>query len=258
MDLGLQDKVVVVAGSTRGIGRAIAATFLDEGAVATISGRHASDVSATVKDLAAAAGAGRVFGHVGDLSSTAGCEACVKAAQDRWGRLDVVVANIGDGAGTRGWDVGDEEWERRLDQNFYSAVRLARAALPAMTEAGSGSIVFISSIAGIEALDAPLPYTVSKAGLVPLARALARSLGPKNIRVNVVAPGNILCPGGTWATKMQQDRKAVLEYVRREVPLGRFGAPEEIASLVAFLASERSGFVSGTCVIADGGQIRSF
>lgn len=258
MDLKLTGKVVLVAGSTRGIGRAIAAAFLAEGASVTVTGRDEKTLASTAAELSKAGGTDRVHTFVGDLTDTHICEECVKTTIGQWHRVDVLVSNIGEGTGSVGWATDDEEWRYKLDQNFYSALRIVRAVIPHMTKARQGSIVITSSIAGVEALGAPTPYSVSKAGLVVMAKDLSRELGPYNIRVNVVAPGNILFPQGTWDQKLLRDQDGVLNYVRKEVPLGRFGKPEEIADLVTYLASERASFITGACVIADGGQTRGY
>jgi len=253
MKLELGGKVVLVGGSTRGIGRAIAATFVTEGAHVMVTGRHAPRVDATVTDLSAGS-PNCVSGRTLDLTTTAGCQEAVAATVERWGRLDVTIANVGTGGGTRGWEASDEEWATVVEQNLYSASRLVRAAIPHMVAVGGGTIIMISSIAGVEALEAPIPYSVAKAGIQVMARNLARSLAQSGVRVNAVAPGNVLSPGGSWEERMTRDSEAVERYIKREVPLGRFGRPEEIADVVVFLASDRAAFITGTCVVADGGQ----
>jgi len=257
VNLGLADKVALVAGSTRGIGRAIAGRLVDEGARVFVSGRNAEAVEATVADLSRG-GSDRVAGRAGDLSKSEECVAAVEAAIARWQRLHIVVSNIGTGSGTRGWNVGDDEWADRIEQNLYPAIRIVRAAAPHLAAGGGGAVVLVASIAGVEALEAPLPYTAAKAAVIALAKGLARDLAPQAIRVNAIAPGNILVAGGGWEQRLHRDRAAVEAYIAREVPLGRFGAPEEIADAVAFLVSDRASFINGTCLVADGGQTRSF
>jgi 3-oxoacyl-[acyl-carrier protein] reductase len=118
------------------------------------------------------------------------------------------------------------------------------------------SITFISSIAGLEAIAAPIPYSTAKAGLQQAAKNLARQLGPEGIRVNTVAPGNVLAPGGTWEAKMAENPDQVKKYIETEVPLARFANPEEIAHAVVFLASARARFISGALLCVDGAQTR--
>jgi len=126
-----------------------------------------------------------------------------------------------------------------------------------MFPANSGAIVCISSICGIETLGAPVAYSAAKAGLNAYVSGMARPLAARNIRINAVAPGNILFPGGGWESKLQEDRAAVEAMLKREVAMGRFGKPEEIADAVLFLASCKASFITGTVLVADGGQIRS-
>ena len=256
MNLGLAGRVALVAGSTRGIGRAIAGRLVAEGTRVFVTGRNASAVDATVADLSRV-GPELVAGRAGNLS-TKECLAAVDAVMARWQGLRIVVSNIGTGSGTRGWNVGDDEWADRVEQNLYSAIRIVRAAAPQLAAGGGGAAVLVASIAGVEALEAPLPYAAAKAALIALAKGLARDLAPQAVRVNVIAPGNILAPGGPWEQRIHRDRAAVEAYIAREVPLGRFGTPEEIADAVAFLASDRASFITGTCLVADGGQTRSF
>jgi 3-oxoacyl-[acyl-carrier protein] reductase len=118
--------------------------------------------------------------------------------------------------------------------------------------------VFIASIVGVESVRAPLAYSAAKTALHAYAKNLARAVASQGVRVNVVAPGNVLFDGGSWAAKLAEDPERVRGYIGAEVPLGRFGNPEEIADLVAFLASSRAAFITGACVVADGGQTRTY
>jgi 3-oxoacyl-[acyl-carrier protein] reductase len=150
----------------------------------------------------------------------------------------------------------DSDWDTALEANLRGSVRLVRAFLSGMVARRSGSIILVGSIAGLEASSAPLPYSAAKAALVSYSKNLSRQVGPEGVRVNVVAPGNVLFPGGSWERRQLEDPVAVSRMLEMEVPLKRFGTPQEIADLVVFLASDRAGFITGACFVADGGQTR--
>ena len=148
----------------------------------------------------------------------------------------------------------DAEWRRVLDINLFSALNMIAAARPNMRR--GGAIVCISSIAGLAALGAPVAYSAAKAALNAAVKGLARPLAGEGLRINAVAPGNILFPGGTWDRKLAENRAGVEAMLARDVALGRLGAPADIAALTVFLASPRASFITGTVQVVDGGQLR--
>lgn len=257
MDLGLKNRVALVAGSSRGIGLAIAAALLREGARVMVSGRNAESLREAEIRLARESGADSLKSFCGDLTESADIEKCVQQVEKDWGPVRLLVANVGGGSGARGLQADDADWESQLRTNLLGSVRVVRACVPGMAKAGGGSIVLIGSIAGLEAGPAPLGYSAAKAAVTAFGTALARELAPQLIRVNVVAPGNILFPGGGWAQKQAADPESVARYISAEVPMRRFGTPEEVAGVVTFLASDAATFVAGAVVTVDGAQTRA-
>lgn len=257
MDLKLSGKVVVIAGSTRGIGLAAARAFLAEGCRVAISGRGSTNLRKAQQALEKEFGSDRLLATRGDLTDVAVIDDVLASVKARWGRIDCLVANVGSGQGPAGWSIEESEWERLFEVNFASAYRLVRQALPSMSPATGASIVIVASIVGLESTLAPLAYSAAKASLINYSKNLSRQLGPMNIRVNCVAPGNIIFPGGSWERHLSERHDEVMNMIEADVPLRRFGRPEEIADLIVFLSSDRAGFITGSCMVADGGQTRS-
>lgn len=257
MELRIDNKVAFVAGSSRGIGRAIAQALLAEGARVVISGRNAAELAKTENELRVETTSDKLMSFTGDLSQPADIHRALTQIQQRWNAIDILVANIGSGRGDVGWRADAEEWQRLCEINLFSAVRLVTAALPLMVEQKHGSIIFVSSITGLESSNAPLAYSSAKAALLSYMKNLSSQLAPAGVRVNAVAPGNVLFPGGSWEKHLESRREEVMRFIESEVPMQRFGKPEEIADAVAFLCSGRASFITGACLAADGGQMRS-
>ncbi len=256
MDLQLTDKVIFVAGSSRGIGRSIAESFLREGARTVITGRDRSALDRACSELSEKFG-DRVLAIPGDFSKDAAISAGFDLTIDRFGRIDHLIGNLGAGSGQPGWDQPAEEWSRLFELNFHASTRLAQHLVPhLLANETKGTILFISSIVALEATAAPLPYSAAKAALNNYSKNLARQLGPQGIRVNAIAPGNILFPGGSWERHLRDRRDAVERMIHAEVPMQRFGTPEEIASFAVFLCSPHASFATGACFVVDGGQTR--
>lgn len=257
MDLQLKGRVALVAGSSRGIGKAIARAFLAEGCRTVITARQSESLVQTKSEFEAEFGPEQVLACNGDLTQTETIQKILAQVQERWNRLDCLVANVGSGSGKGGWSLSESDWSGLFENNLWGSVRLLSEALKEMTHARRGSIVLIASITGIESTLAPLPYSAAKAALVNYSKNLARQVAQHNVRVNCVAPGNILFPGGSWEKHLAKRYEEVMRQITTEVPMQRFGRPEEIADLVVFLSSDRASFITGDCIVADGGQTRS-
>ncbi len=256
MDLQLTNQVAFVAGSSRGIGRAIAGTLLAEGARIVLTGRDEASLEQTTADLATPETFERILPIAGDFSDPATIAAAYARTLAHFGRIDHLIANLGTGSGTPGPFPPADDWTRLFELNFFASVRLTEAVLPHMTAQGSGSILYISSIVAVEATPAPLPYSAAKAALNNYAKNLSRQVAPSHIRVNTIAPGNIFFPGGSWERHLANRKDAVEAMLKTEVPQNRFGTPDEIASLAAYLCSPQASFSTGGTYIMDGGQTR--
>ncbi|MFA6362434.1 SDR family NAD(P)-dependent oxidoreductase [Methanoregula sp.] len=251
----LKGKVAVVSGSTRGIGKAIAVTFLREGAVVYLTGRDPDQLNRACqqfrKDFP-----DTIRSYCGDLTQTKIIQDMMGVVCSQDGGLDIAVANIGSGRSKPGWNVDDTSWQACMEKNFYSSVKFSRECLKVMVPRSSGNIIFISSIAGCEVINAPVPYAVAKAALLSYVKYTAQLVGREGIRMNAISPGNILFDGGTWNKKLNENHELVREYIQDNVPLQRFGKPEDIARLACYLASDDASFVTGANFIIDGGQTR--
>jgi 3-oxoacyl-[acyl-carrier protein] reductase len=257
MDLELADKVAIVTGASRGLGLASAMALAAEGCRVAVCARGEAKLADAGAALRAVAGAeDRILPVVADVSSAAGVEDVVRRTVETFGRLDILVNNVGLARGSTIVDTADAEWQEALDQTLFPAIRMSRQSIPHMRKRGGGSIVMIASIWGRES-GGRMTYNAVKAAEISLAKSMAQQLARDNIRVNSVAPGSILFPGGSWARRQQDDPDGIADFVLRELPFGRFGHAEEVGSVVAFLVSSKASWISGASLPVDGCQGRS-
>ncbi len=258
MDLGLTGKVAIVTGGSRGLGLAAAKALIAEGAHVAVCARGEEQLQKSAKAIAAGAAAGaRVATVVADVSTEAGIQRVVDAAVAEFGRLDVVVNNVGLAKGADLESTTDAEWQEALDQTLFPAIRMSRAAVPHLRKQGGGAIVIVSSIFGREA-GGRMTYNAVKAAEISLTKSVAQQLAKDQIRVVSIAPGSIMFEGGSWWKRQQADPHGIAQFIKQELPFGRFGTPDEVGAAIAFLASPRASWISGTTVVVDGCQSRMF
>jgi 3-oxoacyl-[acyl-carrier protein] reductase len=258
MDLGFAGKVAIVTGGSRGLGLAAAHALIAEGANVVVCARGADALTQATKSLQASAAAGaRAAMVVADVSTEAGVKSVVETALKEFGGIDVVVNNVGLAKGADIEATTDADWQEAFDQTLFPAIRMTRLAVPHIRTRGGGAIVMVSSIFGRES-GGRMTYNAVKAAEISLTKSLAQQLAKDQIRVVSVAPGSIMFEGGSWWKRQQTDPEGIAKFVKQELPFGRFGKPEEVGAAIAFLASPRASWISGTTVVVDGCQSRMF
>ncbi|MDD5558622.1 SDR family oxidoreductase [Candidatus Methylomirabilis sp.] len=251
MHLELADKRALVTGSSRGIGRAIAQALHGEGCRVMLNGRSADALAQAASELP---GASFV---AGDVTRPEEARRIVAETKTALGRLDILVCNVGSGRSVPPGAESHEEWLRAFAVNFWSATNVIEAARE-MLAGSRGAIVCVSSICGLEVIPgAPVTYSAAKAALNAYVRGISRPLGKLGVRINAIAPGNIMFDGSVWERRMGEDQEAVQSMLQREVALARLGSPQDVAELAAYLASPRAEFVTGGVWTLDGGQVRA-
>ncbi len=257
MDLGLRDKNVMITASSQGIGFSTAESFLKEGANVLLNGRNEEKLKHSYKILCDKYGSGHVACFTGDITVADTISQCRSYIEDTWGRLDVLVPNLGSGIPICEDKLDIKEWETLINVNLLPAVKVIREFTEILSLSDNGSIILISSIVAYERMRAPYAYAAAKNAIRTLSKYLAGDLAERSVRVNCVVPGNIMFEGGRWEELYNNDKEGTEAYINREVPLKRFGRPEEIADAIVFLASERARFITGAELVIDGGQKRS-
>jgi 3-oxoacyl-[acyl-carrier protein] reductase len=260
MDLGLRDKIALVAASSQGMGRACAHSLSAEGAKVVICARDGKRLRVAADEIAGDTN-NQVLAIVADLTSARDCRQVVQETVEFFGGLHVLVTNSGRPPAGYFFDIDDNEWYRSVDLILMSAIRLIRAAVPHMQEQSWGRIINIASVSVKEPLDDLILSSSLQAGVVGMARTLANQLAGDGITVNNVLPGYVLTEpikrlAETQARAQGKSPDEVVDGFAEAVPVGRIGKPEELAAVVAFLASEQASYVTGTSILVDGGRYK--
>jgi 3-oxoacyl-[acyl-carrier protein] reductase len=254
MDLGLRDKVVLISGASRGIGRAIAQAFAEEGARVSMCARTLESLEQAAAQLRAAGC--EIFAKPADVTDHLQASAWIRESAKHWGAIDILINNAGGAVVGTLAELPDSAWLQSFATNFFAPVALSRSAASEMERRGGGAIVNISSIYGREA-GGPIAYNAAKAALISLTKMLAREFAPKGIRVNSVAPGSIIYPGGVWQQIFEENPQFERDFISHEFPAGRLGRPEEVAYAVLMLASPKASWITGATLPVDGAQGRT-
>jgi 3-oxoacyl-[acyl-carrier protein] reductase len=257
MNLELTGKAALITGASRGLGFASAKALAAEGCAVLITARGEERLRDAERELRASGPPGVLVNALqADLTTAAGVEAAIAQAVEVFGGLDILVNSLGLARGSGIAETTDAEWQEAIDFTLFPAIRASRLTVPHMRRRGGGAIIMIASIWGRES-GGRMTYNAVKAAEISLAKSLAQQLAPDGIRVNSVAPGSILFPGGSWHRRQQADPEGIADFIRKELPFGRFGRAEEVGDVVAFLASPRASWVSGASIVVDGCQSRS-
>jgi len=250
MDLKLNKKVALVTGSSSGIGYGIAKKLRDEGCHVILNGRNEKTLKNSAKKLGK-----QITFLKADVTEPKQCHLLIEKIIKMYERLDILVCNVGNGSSKSPGKETINEWDKMYEINFMSAVNTIKYSEKYLSKS-KGVVVCITSIAGIDRTSAPLPYSTAKAALNMYVKSASKYLATQEIRINAIAPGNIMFEGSVWERKMKKNSTSVRNFLREEVPLKRFGTPDEIGNLAAFLASSACSFITGQVIIADGGQVR--
>ncbi len=247
MNLGLKGKTALITGSSRGIGKCIAEFLHEEGCNVVLNGRKKETIEKLSKKL------NNSSFFVADVTNSSDCKKLINHTIKKWGKLDILVCNVGSGRSVLPGNETYREWKKIFDLNFFATTNVIETAKKSLTKS-RGNIICISSIAGIEYVGAPVTYSVSKAALNHYVKCISRPFAKKKIRINAICPGNIFFKGSVWEKNLKKNPSIVKKSIKDKVPQGKFGSPKDIAIMTAHLVSSQSSFVTGGIFIIDGGQ----
>ena len=262
MDLGLKERVAIVGGGSRGMGKAAALALARAGANVAICARNEAELRKAEIEIARTTSQSQLLAIPADLSSAEDIKRVVRAAFNRFGRIDISINNIGGPPPGRPSEVEDKDWEGALEENFLSVVRMSREAIPYMKQQQWGRIINRLSISVKQPTNGMVLATSSRMAVLGYAKMLATEVAPFNITVNNILPAHILTENSTASYEAQAQGQGkssdeIIKDVTKTVPMGRLGKPEEVGDLIAFLASERASFITGASIPLDGGTLQA-
>lgn len=250
MDLELKGKVAIVTGSSRGIGKSIALSLIEEGCNVMFNGRKESSLKSVTRKKQNSSY------FVADMTKSNECKKLVEHTLKKFGKIDILICNVGNGNSVQPGKETNLEWKKMMDVNFFSAINIIDESKKALKKS-KGVILCISSIAGLETTGAPVTYSVAKTALISYVKRISKSFSKEKIRINSVSPGNIYFKGSVWERKMKNNKNKIKKMLENNVSVNRFGLPEEVGYLVTFLVSPKSAFITGSDFVIDGGQLKS-
>ena len=246
MDLGLRGKKAIVTGATKGIGRAIVELFAQEGVDVGLCARTEDEVEGAVRDLKQRGV--NVVGEAVNVRDGESYKAWLERTAQALGGCDIFVPNVSAGGG---FD-SEKNWSRNFEVDVMHTVRGCETLMPHLEKSGNGSVVIISSTNALETFGVPQAFNAMKAALITYSKQLAQHVGKKGIRINSVSPGPIYFEGGAWEL-IQGTMPKIFDYAMRQIPCGRMGTPDEVARIVAFVASPAGSLITGSNIVADNG-----
>jgi 3-oxoacyl-[acyl-carrier protein] reductase len=249
MDLQLNKKIALVTGSSSGIGFGIAKKLCDEGCYVILNGRHEKTLKNSVNVLG-----NQATYFKADVTNPKQCKLLVQKIIKKYGQLDILICNVGNGSSKSPGKETIDDWQKMFEINFLTTINILKYSEKYLIKS-KGTIVCVSSIAGINKTDAPLPYSTAKAALNMYVKTASKYLASHEVRINAVAPGNVMFTGSIWDKKIKANPTQIKSFLKNQVPLKKFGTTDDIGNLVSFLASPLSSFITGQVIVADGGQI---